>query len=137
LSLARNQQVEFHLGWHVVRNLDVGDQDQDRNTLEAQLLAESNFQSLYATNLGITHLSQRLSEVLFDQIRAELPLIEDIETGISSCWHGLEKLGPARETLDDRKNFLVDLSDDFQSLCQDATKGDYKHNFFADQPLFV
>jgi hypothetical protein len=25
LSLARNEQVEFHLGWHVVRNFDSGD----------------------------------------------------------------------------------------------------------------
>jgi hypothetical protein len=98
----------------VVRNLDSGDQDQDRDTVETQFLAESNFRSLHATNLGITHLRQRLSEVLFDQIRAELPrLIEDIETGISSCRHGLEKLGPARVTLDDQKNFLVYLSDDF------------------------
>jgi hypothetical protein len=87
-SLARNQQVEFHLGWHVVRNLDAGDQDQDRNAVEAQFLAESNFRSLYGTNLGITHLRQR-------------------------------------------------LSDGFQLLFQDATKGDYKHNFLADQSLFV
>ncbi|CZR52903.1 related to vacuolar sorting protein VPS1, dynamin, and related proteins [Phialocephala subalpina] len=137
LSLARNEQVEFHLGWHVVRNLDSGDQDQDRDTVETQFLAESNFRSLHATTLGITHLRQRLSEVLFDQIKAELPrLIEDIETGISSCRHSLEKLGPARVTLEDQKNFLVDLSDDFQSLCEAATKGDYEHRFFADQSLF-
>ncbi|KAH6676259.1 dynamin family protein [Halenospora varia] len=139
LSLARNEQVEFDLGWHVVRNLDSGDQgqDQDRDTVETQFLAESNFRSLSATNLGIAHLRQRLSVVLFGQIRAELPqLMEDIEAGISSCRHGLEKLGPARVTLDDQKNFLVHLSDDFQSLCEAATKGDYEHKFFADQSLF-
>jgi hypothetical protein len=137
LSLARNEQVEFHLGWHVVRNLDSGDQNQDRDTVEAQFLAESNFRSLHAPSLGIAHLRQRLSVVLFDQIKAELPrLIEDIEAGISSCQRGLEKLGPARVTLEDQQNFLVDLSDDFQSLCEAATKGDYEHKFFADQSLF-
>ncbi|KAH8678563.1 P-loop containing nucleoside triphosphate hydrolase protein [Tricladium varicosporioides] len=137
LSLARNEQVEFHLGWHVVRNLDSSDQDQDRDIVETQFLAESNFRSLSAAHLGIAHLRQRLSVVLFDQIRAELPrLIEDIEAGILSCRHGLEKLGPARVTLDDQKNFLVDLSDDFQSLCAAAAKGDYEHKFFADQSQF-
>ena len=75
--------------------------------------------------------------VLFGQIKAELPqLIEDIESGISSCHRGLEKLGPARITLDDQKNFLVDLSDDFQKLCDAAIKGDYEHDFFADRSLF-
>lgn len=137
LSLARNEQVEFNLGWHVVRNLDSSDKDQDRDATETQFLAESNFRSLSATNLGITHLRQRLSVVLFEQIKAELPrLIEDIEAGISSCRHGLEKLGPARLTLDDQRRFLVDLSGDFQSLCDAATKGDFEQDFFADPSLF-
>jgi hypothetical protein len=139
LSLARNEQVEFHLGWHVVRNPDTGASSgaQDRDAIEKQFFAESNFRSLSATNLGIEHLRQRLSMVLFGQIKAELPqLIEDIESGISSCHRGLEKLGPARITLDDQKNFLVDLSDDFQKLCDAAIKGDYEHDFFADRSLF-
>lgn len=137
LSLARNEQVEFNLGWHVVRNLDSGDKGQDRDATETQFLAESNFRSLSATTLGIAHLRQRLSVVLFEQIKAELPrLIEDIEIGISNCRHGLEKLGPARVTLDDQKRFLVYLSGDFQLLCDAATKGDYEHEFFAGQALF-
>lgn len=121
----------------MVRNLDSSDEDQDRDAVETRFLAESNFRSLPATHLGIAHLRQRLSVVLFDQIKAELPrLIEDIDDGISNCQHSLEKLGPARITLDDQVNFLVDLSDDFQSLCAAAIKGDYEHNFFADQSLF-
>lgn len=139
MSLARNEQVEFHLGWHVVRNLDSAASDgvQDRDTIEKQFFAESNFRSLSATSLGIAHLRQRLSIVLFGQIKAELPqLIEDIENGISSCHLGLEKLGPARLTLDDQKDFLVDLSDDFQKLCEAAIKGDYEHEFFANRSLY-
>lgn len=128
--------MEFNLGWHVVRNLDSGDKNQDRDAVETQFLAESSFRTLPAATLGIAHLRQRLSGVLFGQIKAELPrLIEDIETGISSCQQGLEKLGPARVTLDDQKNFLLDLSDDFQSLCDAASRGDYEHKFFADQSL--
>jgi len=134
LSLARNEQVEFALGWHVVRNLDSGDKEQDRDAVEALFVAESNFRTLPGANLGISNLRQRLSTVLFGQIKAELPqLIKDIEVGILSCRQGLEKLGPARVTLDEQKNFLVDLSDDFQTLCDAATKGDYEHNFFVDQ----
>ncbi len=75
--------------------------------------------------------------ILFDQIKVELSqLIEDIESDISSCHWELKKLDSARITLDDQKNFLVDLSDDFQKLCDAAIKGDYEHDFFADQSLF-
>ena len=136
LSLAKNQEVEFHIGWHVVRNLDSGDEGQDRNMVETQFLAESNFRSLPAAHLGIAHLRQRLSMVLFDQIKAELPrLIDDIEDGLLICRRELEKLGPVRVTIDDQKNFLINVSDDFQSLCAAATKGDYDHPFFANQSL--
>ena len=137
LSLARNEQVEFNLGWHVVRNLDDTNKDQDRDAVEQAFLTESNFQSLSAISLGIAHLRQRLSVVLFEQIKSELPrLIEDIESGISSCRRGLEKLGPAQLTLDEQRKFLVDLSGNFQLLCNAATKGDYKQSFFTDPSLF-
>jgi hypothetical protein len=137
LSLARNEQVEFSLGWHVVRNLDSGDKDQDRDAVETQFLTSSNFRSISTTNLGIGPLRQRLSVVLFEQIKAELPrLIEDIQMGISSCRRSLNKLGPARTTLDEQKRFLVDLSGNFYSLCDAAFKGDYENDFFADQSLF-
>jgi hypothetical protein len=134
LSLARNEQVEFSLGWHVVRNLDSSDGEANRDAVETQFMAESNFRSLSATSLGITHLRQRLSVVLFEQIKSELPLlIEDIGVGISGCRDGLNQLGTARETPDDQRKFLVDLSSEFQSLCEAATKGDYEHPFFADR----
>jgi hypothetical protein len=76
------------------------------------------------------------SLVPFGQIKAELPqLIKDIEICISSCCRGLENLGPARVTLNDQKGFLVDISDDFQTICKAAIKGDYKHRFFVGQYL--
>lgn len=134
LSLARNEQVDFHLGWHVVRNLDSSDERQDRDTVETKFLEDSNFRFLPAAHLGIVHLRQRLSVVLFDQIKAELPrLIEDIEAGISSCRHGLERLGPARVTLEEQTSFLMNLSDEFESLCEAAIEGHYEQSFFADQ----
>ena len=137
LSLARNEQVEFELGWHVVRNLDDSDKDQNREAVEKDFLIKSNFRSLSATSLGIAPLRQRLSAVLFEQIKSELPrLIEDIESGITNCRSSLKKLGPARLSLEDQKEFLVDLSGDFQLLCDAALKGDYEKTFFADSALF-
>jgi len=118
-------------------NTETSSEAQDRDAIEKQFFAESNFRFLSTTNLGIEHLRQRLSMILFGQIKAELSqLIEDIESDISSCHRELKKLDSARITLDDQKNFLVDLSDDFQKLCDAAIKGDYEHDFFADRSLF-
>ena len=114
----------------------MSDDVQNRDAIEKQFFAESNFRSLSVMTLDIENLRQRLSMILFDQIKTELPqLIEDIELGILSCHRGLEKLEPARTILDEQKDFLVDLSDDFQKLCEAAIKDDYEHDFFADRSL--
>ncbi|TKA65559.1 hypothetical protein B0A49_06862 [Cryomyces minteri] len=139
LGLARNEQVEFDLGWHVVRNLDsreLNDPDLDRDRVEMDFFASSNFRSLAATTLGIDHLRRRLSHVLFEQIRSELPrLMEDIESGKDSCQTGLDKSGPSRTTIEEQRAFLIDLSDGFQSLCKAAIRGDFEDDFFADGSL--
>jgi hypothetical protein len=66
-NLARNQDVEFQLGWHVLRNRDY----ETRNTsIEARDAAEEQFFSQglwkdFPRNLvGVTSLRARLSQVL-------------------------------------------------------------------------
>lgn len=136
LSLARNEQVEFKLGWHVVKNQDLGkgefDPDQ-RDREEVEYFETSSFNSLPAGSRGVSRLRQRLSIVLFNQIRRQLPnLIEDIEQGSTSCEAALEKLGPARATIEEQRTLLLDLSENFQNLCRDAIKGPYDDPFFGD-----
>jgi len=72
----------------VIRNLNFesSDEVQDRDAIEKQFFAESNFRSFSITTLDIEHLRQRLSIMLFSQIKIELSqLIKDIKSDISSC----------------------------------------------------
>lgn len=122
----------------MVRNLnfEVSDGVQDKNAVEKQFFAESNFRFFSVMTLGIENLRQRLSMMFFGQIKAELfQLIEDIELGILNCHQKLKKLRSARTTFDEQKDFFVDLNDDFQKLCEIAIKGDYEHDFFANRSL--
>ncbi|KAE9380155.1 hypothetical protein N431DRAFT_498044 [Stipitochalara longipes BDJ] len=134
IVLARNEDVKFSLGWHVVKNLDsaIGQNEQDtRDQQEILFFQESNFNHLPAHTIGISSLRARLSKVLFDQIRRELPrLVDDIQIQISAARIARDKLGPSRSKPEQQREFLISLSQTFQTICRDAVRGDYDHDFF-------
>ena len=134
IALASNESVKFSLGWHVVRNLDM---EKEKNQLgtrdkkESLFFKESNFSSLPPHTVGIASLRSRLSKVLFNQIRTELPkLVEDISTKIVAIKAAQARLGPSRATLDLQRSFLTSLSEAFQRICRDAVRGHYEDRFF-------
>ena len=93
---------------------------------------DSNFRRLPSNQLGITNLRTRLSNVLFEQVRTELPdLVRDIEDKLSICKEEIAKLGTPLRTTEDQRLFLLQLSQEFQSLCHSATDGSYHHDFFG------
>jgi GTPase SAR1 family protein len=134
IKLARNEDVHFDLGWHVVKNVDMALQEaqrQNRDEQEKEFFRDTNFTNLSSTTIGVTSLRTRLSKVLFDQIRTELPrLLEDIEKRIKEAKVKSDKLGPGRPKLDDQKSFLIDLSQSFHNISRDAVRGDYDQDFF-------
>ncbi|KAL2062905.1 hypothetical protein VTL71DRAFT_5977 [Oculimacula yallundae] len=138
IALARNEDVKFSLGWYMVKNLDSSsiDENQQQKTRdqdEADFFERSGFNRLPAHILGINFLRARLSKVLFSQVRRELPrLVEDIQIQITATRLARDKLGPSRSKPEEQREFLISLSQTFQSICRDAIKGDYDHVFFQD-----
>ena len=134
IALARNENVKFSLGWHVVRNIDSAiaqTQPDTRDELETLFFQESGFNCLPAHTIGMSFLRSRLSKVLFSQIRQELPrLVEDIQRQISTAQTARDRLGPSRTELEQQRSFLISLSQSFQTICRDAARGDYEHGFF-------
>ena len=139
LALARNEDVKFERGWHVVKNLDLGageGETKDRDSEESLFFEKSNFKSLPPSSVGISSLRHRLSEVLFYQVQSELPkLVEDIRSGLATTQDTLEKLGPSRVTLEEQRAFLIRVSQEFQILSKDAINGQYSDPFFKDNSL--
>jgi GTP-binding protein EngB required for normal cell division len=97
VALVRNQDVEFCLGWHVLKNMDsekgkwsLG----DREVEEGDFFSKGIWEDLSPSLLGISKLRKRLSKVLVRQIAAELPsLVNEIEIKSDICHSKLEKLG--------------------------------------------
>ncbi|KAH5707452.1 hypothetical protein HBI20_205330 [Parastagonospora nodorum] len=136
MSLAQNLDVEFRLGWHVLKNMDsetgawsLARRDGD----ERRFFTEGVWRSLPESILGIAPLRERLSKLLLDQIAAELPsLIEEIETKSTTCRTQLQILGLPRASVEEQRLYLLTLSQNFQSLTKAAVDGTYNDDFFGD-----
>ena len=136
VSLARNQDVEFRLGWHVLKNMDseTGEWSLiDRDVKEEAFFSQGIWEELSRSLLGVDKLRSRLSKVLLGQIAAELPsLIDEIEIKSNACRSRLDKLGEPRATLDEQRRYLLQISQSFQSLVKASVDGTYNDPFFND-----
>ena len=136
VSLARNQDVEFRLGWHVLKNMDseTGEWSlADRNVKEEEFFSQGVWEDMSRSLLGVGTLRDRLSKVLLSQIAAELPsLIDEIEIKSNACRSQLNKLGEPRVTSAEQRLYLLHLSQLFQSLVKAAIDGTYNDPFFGD-----
>lgn len=136
IALAKNQNVEFRLGWHVLKNMDSEKGNftlSDRNSEEEQYFSQGAWQALPRSILGIEALRHRLSQVLLHQIVSELPsLVKDIKIKSDACQDQLEKLGQPRASLEDQRMYLFSISQSFQTLFKAAADGVYNDPFFGD-----
>lgn len=87
--LARNEDVVFRLGWHVLKNRSYETRhasSDDRDKDEEEFFTKGIWTRMDSAHLGVKALRQRLSNVLKDQILLQLPsLIRDVESGITEC----------------------------------------------------
>ncbi|EAQ88463.1 hypothetical protein CHGG_05082 [Chaetomium globosum CBS 148.51] len=136
VSLARNQEIEFRHGWHVLKNMDSEKGSSDLSTRDAEeslFFSSGVWATLPFSILGIDKLRGRLSRVLLEQIATELPsLMEEIKQRFKTCEAQLEKLGDPRSSPEEQRLYLVHLSQSFQALVKSAADGNYDNSFFAD-----
>ncbi|TRX88984.1 hypothetical protein FHL15_010106 [Xylaria flabelliformis] len=137
-SLAQNMEVEFRLGWHVLKNMD-SEKVQgaslltERDAEEAAFFSNGIWSRLPSSMLGIDELRPKLSNVLIRQIARELPsLISEIDVGIKSCQKLIGALGVPRITPDEQRLELLRISQKFQSLVKASVDGTYNDAFFEN-----
>ena len=135
VELARNRDVHFRLGWHVLRNRDYNTRNvsaEERDEMERAFFSQGIWTSLPSNHVGISSLKPRLSALLKEQILTELPsLIEDVTKGVNDCNDILQRLGEPRSTLAEQRNHLLRISTEFSSLTKSAIDGTYEAEFFG------
>ena len=136
IGLAQNQDINFKLGWHVLKNRKFSEKDyslMERNAAEENYFRNSNFKCLPADCVGIDALRVRLSKLLFEHVRQELPkLRSDLEQALTTAEKNLNILGARRSTLADCKSFLTQLSQNCHEVCKAAVDGHYEGDFFIN-----
>ncbi|EXJ86850.1 hypothetical protein A1O3_03804 [Capronia epimyces CBS 606.96] len=136
VKLAKNENIIFKLGWHVLKNRDFDTKDSSREERDAseQAFFESRVWSsaISKTQLGIDSLKPRLSRVLLGQILAELPnLVRDVEHELEACTSRLRSLGQPRSTINEQRSYLLNASSKFGYFVRDSITGVYTDSFFG------
>ena len=134
MSLARNEEVFLKLGWHVLKNRSFSEGDTtflQRNANEAFFFKSSNWKTLPKESTGIDALRKRLSNLLFNHVKGELPkLRDDLEEALAAVRADLANLGASRSSPGACKSFLLDRSNDFSNTCRAAVEGHYDGTYF-------
>src|SRR5271156_4120832 len=133
IGLARNEDI-FKLGWHVVKNRKFEESSfsiEECNASEATYFRKSNFSTLPADFVGIEALRTRLSILLFDHIKRELPnLRKDLEDAMEDTTTQLAALSTTRAGVQDCRNYLTTLSLTCLEIIRAAVDGHYEGEYF-------
>ena len=141
LCLANNQDVEFRLGWHALKNMDTDAglvSLEERNVAEEIFFSEGSWKNLPDHLKGVKKLRERLSKELLKQIAIELPnLLKEIDKKIEHNRQELNRLGEPRASIQEQRLYLVRVSQNFQALVNSASSGVYNDEFFGDAKTIV
>jgi GTPase SAR1 family protein len=134
IELAQNKDIFFKLGWHVLKNRKFEEREfnlMERNFSETTFFRTSNFKCLPPEYVGIDSLKNRLSLLLFDHVKLELPKLKhDLEKALSEARGQLEVMGVARSLPAECKTYLAQLSLAYHNICSAAINGHYEGEYF-------
>lgn len=134
LQLAKNEDIYFTLGWHVLKNRsyqESGLSIHERNASESQFFRQSRFGTLSPAHLGISSLVDRLSKMLFSHVQQALPrLNEELDEALDNVNKELEATRNPRASPKECKTFLAQLALNFYEVCKAAVNGHYEGRYF-------
>ncbi|RDI85785.1 hypothetical protein Vi05172_g4091 [Venturia inaequalis] len=135
LDLAKNRDIYFRLGWHILKNRADGNHDfsfAQRDTEERAFFDSGNYKDLPKSMKGIATFRKSLSKLLFDHMKKELPdLKEELEMITARNCEELATLGKSRETLSDQRIYLAEISSSACDLLRQGVEGNYDSAFFG------
>lgn len=139
MDLVRGTKNKLNLGYCIIRNR--GQQDKDlssteRHEKEKQFFSNPPWSTLHKERVGIPALQDRLRELLVDVTRREFSTVKhEVNNRLLDCGQRLKLLGPARDTDDQQRFFLLDLATKFQEITSHALDACYgRSSLFGENP---
>jgi hypothetical protein len=135
LDLAQNRDIYFELGWHMVKNrsdLEGTKSFSQRNTAERQFFSKGAYLDLPSHCKGIETLRSRLSALLHNHLKTELPHLKaELMEKLSYTSKELDQLGVKRSTPPEQRMFLTDIGMKINELLKAGVRGQYDVPFFG------
>lgn len=140
MELVRGGKNQLKLGYCIVRNRSQREKDtssKDRHTTEAEFFTKAPWSALEGSRVGIPALQNRLRELLVDITRREFPKVkQEVDRRLTEREQQLKALGPARETDEQQRTFLLDLATNVQEITSQALDAYYNRNsLFKSKPF--
>ncbi|KAI1905785.1 hypothetical protein LOZ65_006927, partial [Ophidiomyces ophidiicola] len=135
IDLARNQDIYFELGWHLLKNrgdTEHHDTPAERNLKEMAFFSTGNFKNLPQRMKGISSLRGRLSQLLLQHMRRELPLLKrELDDMAQNVHNELQILGRSRGALAEKRSFHADIFHTAYDTVKMGLDGNYEDKFFG------
>jgi GTPase SAR1 family protein len=137
IELAKNKDIFFSLGWHVLKNRSFEEGDSSfraRNASEMAYFRTSNFSTLGKSSVGISNLRERLSTLLFNHVKKEIPKLRtDLEEAMKATSDNLKAKGTSRGTPSQCRAYLIEMSLEIHGICKAAVNGHYEGDYFTSK----
>lgn len=141
LDLAQNRDIYFELGWHLLKNRGDGEHQisfTERNLNERLFFNNGNYHILPKHTRGIDSLRGRLSHLLFEHLKRELPTVKsELDIMAATVCMELEDLGRSRPTLADQRAYLADFFSSRYDIVVAALNGNYDDSFVGGLSLLA
>ena len=135
LELAQNRDIYFELGWHMVKNrseLEIDKTFLQRNLIERAFFSKGAYADLPTACKGIEALRTRLSSLLHDHLKNELPKLRaELMEKLQDTTKEMDQLGVKRSTIPEQRMFLTEIGQRTQDILKSATRGYYDSPFFG------
>ncbi|KAF1360090.1 hypothetical protein EJ07DRAFT_165721 [Lizonia empirigonia] len=134
-----NRDIYFELGWHMVKNrgdLEGSKSFSQRNISERQFFSQGVYLDLPGQCKGIETLRSRLSSLLHDHLKTELPTLKtELQTKMADTTRQLAQLGVKRSTAPEQRMFLTDIGQSINKILQAGVRGQYDFAFFGQADM--
>ena len=139
MSLVQGNRNPLRLGYCIVRNrgqIELGIDSAERNKKEKNFFSTEPWAKLDRDRVGTPALQGRLQDLLVDITRREFPKVQaQIVQQLSSCRKRLEALGADRQSTDQQRRYLLEMSREFQDITNFALDAYYsRHVIFSNSP---
>ncbi|KAF9733790.1 dynamin family protein [Paraphaeosphaeria minitans] len=135
IELAQNKNIYFKLGWHMLRNradTEMNSTFIQRNETETMFFSKGRYNNLARDSVGIDSLRLRLSQLLLDHLKRELPsLKQEISTKLQETTEDIERLGERRTTISEQRLALMKVGMRINDIIKSALEGHYRDSFFG------